>query len=62
MSNALEFYAIIPLLSVNLPELREVHGVGGKEILDRAIGYMENIDRAFIAIISCSKAVSNCRG
>lgn len=32
MSNALELYAIIRLLNVNLPELREVRGVGGKEI------------------------------
>jgi hypothetical protein len=32
MSNALELYAIIRLLCVNLPELREEHGVGGKEI------------------------------
>jgi hypothetical protein len=31
MSNALELYAIIRLLNVNLPELREVRGVGSKE-------------------------------
>jgi hypothetical protein len=51
MSNALELYAIIRLLSVNLPELHEVHGVGGKEI---PFIVLWRTDRAYIAIISCS--------